>query len=141
MDDIIVIILTLVFAVAGIFGQMKKKRAANQAEDQPNPRPELEAEESGNFWDFLDAEPESMEQAPVPDSQQQRQSAQPVVEKTAEKEKPAYKFGAEKEGASIYAHDLTSDEKTEKARKTSPGDRFSLKKAVIYNEILNRKYT
>ena len=141
MDDLIVIILTLVFAAAGIFGQMKKKQAANKAGNQPEPQTEPETEDSGNFWDFLDADPEYMEQAPAQEPRQQKPPAQPVAEKPVEKKKPAYKFSAENEGNSIYKHDLTSDGNVEKTKKSSPRDRFSLKKAVIYKEILNRKYT
>ena len=142
MDDLIVIILTLVFAAAGIFGQMKKKQAQNQAGDQPEPQPENFNEESDDFWDFL--EPESnqnyMEQVPVAEPPKQKQQVQTVAEETVQK-KPKYQFKAENEGTSIYENDLTSETKAETKARSKRKDRFSLKKAVIYSEILNRKYT
>jgi hypothetical protein len=142
MDDLIVIILTLIFAAAGIFGQMKKKQAASQKEPQPEPQPEIESEDSDNFWDFL--EPESnknyMEQAPVPEPAKQKQPVQTVAEEPVQK-KPKYQFNAENEGTSIYANDLTSDAKAVKKARKRRKDRFSLKKEVIYSEILNRKYS
>ena len=141
MDDLIVIILTLIFAVAGIFGQMKKKQAQNQAGDQPDTQPENFNKESDNFWDFL--EPESnqnfTEQAPVPEPPKQKQPVQTVAEEPVQK-KPEYQFKAENEGVSIYDNDLTSDTNTVTNVRKKRKDRFPLKKAVIYSEILNRKY-
>ena len=49
MDDIIVLILTLIFIVAGIFGQMKKRQAV------PAPESENRGAED-NFWELLDEE-------------------------------------------------------------------------------------
>lgn len=143
MDDLIVIILTLIFAVAGIFGQMKKKQAQNQAGDQGGPQPETESNDPDNFWDFL--EPESnqnyREQGPIPaPSPKQKQPVQTVAEEPVQK-KPKYQFKAENEGASIYENDLTSDTNTITNVRKKRKDRFPLKKAVIYSEILNRKYS
>jgi len=142
MDDLVVIILTLIFAAAGIFGQMKKKQAANRNENQPEPQPEAESGESDNFWDFLDPEPQKnyMEQAPVVESEEQKQQVQPVAKEPVVK-KPRYQFQPKNEGNSIYANDLTSDNKVDENAGQNSKDRFSLKKAVIYSEILNRKYT
>lgn len=141
MDDLIVIILTLVFAAAGIFGQMKKKKAAGQVENQPEPRPETEQEEPGNFWDFLDAEPEYMKQAPVAETHQQEQRMQAAEKQPVAEKKPAPEIIAENEDSSIYSNDLTSDGEAKKTKRFSSKDRFPLRKAVIYSEILNRKYT
>ena len=142
MDDLIVIILTLVFAVAGIFGQMKKKQAQNQAGNQTEPQPETESDDSDNFWDFLEPEsqPNYMQQAPVPEPPKEKQPVQTVAKQPVRK-KPEYQFKAENEGTSIYANDLTSDTKSVRKVSKKRTDRFSLKKAVIYSEILNRKYT
>ncbi|MFW5822486.1 MAG: hypothetical protein ACOCU7_03775 [Tangfeifania sp.] len=141
MDDLIVIILTLVFAAAGIFGQMKKKQAAGQAENQPEPPADSEPEGPGNFWDFLDAEPEYMQQAPVAGTPQQEQQVQAAEKKPVAVKKPVPKIIAENEDSSIYSNDLTSDGKVEKTKKDFSKERFPLRKAVIYSEILNRKYT
>jgi hypothetical protein len=142
MDDLIVIILTLIFAAAGIFGQMKKKQAQNQADGQPESQPENFNDETDNFWDFL--EPESnnnyMEQEPVTEPAKQKQPVQTVAEEPIQK-KTKYQFKAENEGTSIYENDLTSDTKTVKKVSKKRADQFSLKKAVIYSEILNRKYS
>lgn len=142
MDDLIVIILTLVFAVAGIFGQMKKKQAEKQTGGQPEPQPEAQPEDADNFWDFL--EPESrenyMEQAPVAEPQKKKKFVQTVAEEPAVKKTEA-KVQPKNAGTPVYSNDLTSDGKTDRKNKSTGKRHFPLKKAVIYSEILNRKYT
>ena len=143
MDDLIVIILTLVFAAVGIFGQMKKKQAERRAAGQPEPQPEAESETVDNFWDFLEPESQNnqyMEQAPVAQPKKQGQPVQAVTKEPAVK-KTEYQFKTKNEETSIYKNDLTSNNNEERKNKMNSKNRFSLKKAVIYSEILNRKYT
>ncbi|MBN1986213.1 MAG: hypothetical protein JW761_07910 [Prolixibacteraceae bacterium] len=134
MDDLIVIILTFIIAAAGMIGQIRKKKQS-QAEtegEQPN--------SSDNFWEFLEdfgGEP-----------QRQEVVASPEPPKTAEKydEQPKYTFDAKNEGQKTVdiESDFIKDKITHPAhndRKERISDNFSLRKAVIYSEILNRKYT
>jgi len=100
MDDLLVIILTLVVALVGFL--RKKKQKENQA----------------------------------PQPQQAKQPADFTPEK-----QPVYRFQVQEEGVS----DIPDEEKKavpEKRKKVKIcGEEFSLRKAVIYSEILNRKYT
>lgn len=129
MDDLIVIILTLILAVAGALGQLKKKKKGEQAGEQTD---EPQVDQPGNFWDFL-------EEGKEPKMQHQEE---PVMDEMATgQETPVMK----PEGSAIYKHDLTADakEKGKKPGKSVKKEKtrdFSLKKAVIYSEILNRKY-
>ena len=61
MDDLIIIILTLIFAAAGVFGQLKKKAA-----EKEKGVPEKEPETPDNFWDFLESGGESRKASPPP---------------------------------------------------------------------------
>jgi len=142
MDDLIVILLTLVFVVAGIFGQMKKKKSEKQGDQELETQPEEQAGDVDDFWDFLEPEsqPNHARQKYDKETEQQKQPLQVMAEESAKKQ-PEHKFNPENEGSLIYGQDLTSDKKVKKQNKYSPRDRFSLKKAVIYSEILNRKYT
>ncbi len=128
MDDIIVIILTLIFIVASIFGQKKK----------PQPVPETEAEvepqSSGdNFWDMLNEEWKEARQTDSPSQQKPvEKQEQPTMES-----KP-YTFHPDKEGAKIT---VEKPEETKKSISKTKKKKFPLRDAVIYSEILNRKYT
>lgn len=138
MDDLIVIILTLIIAAAGVIGQVKKKK-------QPQPEgDENQQKTTGDFWDFLDDlggenQPNNITQAET-EINVEPEKIQEVVKK-----KPEYTFIAEKEGRNSLVKqtaikdeikDLMDEEEEEKI-----SDTFSLRKAVIYSEILNRKYT
>lgn len=135
MDDLIVIILTLIIVVAGAIGQIKKKKL-------PQPEPEGEQQNSSdNPWDILE-DFETRSQKPITNI------PVPKPEVTAEKPKEQYKytFNAENEGQSPVEKKPSSikDEiiqNTGKKEKEKISETFSLRKAVIYNEILNRKYT
>jgi hypothetical protein len=126
MDDLIVIILTLIIAGAGAIGQMKKKK---QAPSVPGKQKTPE-----NIWDlfkeevfpptpqtepeyFMDEEPES-----IPYENEQ-----------------GYKFEAKNEGGVIINNEVKTQPTIKDSIKESK-DGFSLRKAVIYSEILNRKY-
>ena len=134
MDDLIIIILTLVIAVVGIIGQIKKKK---QAQSEVNG---TENNTSGNIWSFLDdivEQPMQMENKAEPEE---------VKFMTEEKVKQQeYSFIAEKKGqpsaekTKSLKKEIKENIKDEKKEKIS--ESFSLKKAVIYSEILNRKYT
>lgn len=137
MDDLLVIILTLVFAVVGAIGQINKKKQNQKAKP--------DNENKNNFWNFLDDEQVMNENQTENIKQQEFYTEPEPVAKPEEKQyTPKYQFKAENEGTSIYKNDLTSgsgeiyqkDKKEPRKRKRD----FSLRKAVIYSEILNRKY-
>ncbi|QGY43870.1 hypothetical protein GM418_09435 [Maribellus comscasis] len=135
MDDLIVIILTLIVAVVGTIGQIKKKK-------QPQPESGTEEQNSSdNFWDVLEDfgdkpsnpkpgeteyEPETIEEKPIVNQQ--------------------YTFKAENEGKDSVLKKTSSikngiKQNLEEEKKENISNTFSLRKAVIYSEILNRKYT
>jgi len=129
MDDLIVLILTLVIGVIGVVGQIKKKK--RQSADGPK-------EKEPGFWDMLEEEIE-METAPQPNRGRQPEAV-PVVEPQEKNVKPKYEFTTENKGKSISSDKYAKTRKVsitkEKIRKT----KFPLKKAIIYSEILNGKY-
>lgn len=140
MDDLIVIILTLVFVVAGILGQFNKKKQPQNAtggEAQPD------IDSGDNFWDFLEDDSEKkQEPAYVPAYEKETKTAY-KPEPNAEKLKNEKMAKAAKKGTSVFENDLIKDKnsikrQTKRSKKT---DRFKLREAVIYSEILNRKYT
>lgn len=128
MDDLVVIILTLIIAAFGLFGQMKKKK-------QSQPVQEGAQEQPNNIWDMI-----QREMNPVPPPAPQPEIEEFDVEETEVRTyQPEYKFEAKNEGSSQIDEKVLSDTAAKKYRKVA-GEKFSLRKAVIYSEILNRKY-
>lgn len=136
MDDLLVIILTLIFAAAGIFGQSKKKKA--QQAKQPVPQPQ--AEEHDSFWDFLEGESPRPRESNI-EAQPEQAYRQPQQNTADEKTEPVQNVQPAPKKSSIYSTDLTENKEAKNQRKSKLKNRFSLRKAVIYSEILNRKYT
>jgi len=126
MDDLVVIILTLLIIVLGVVGQIKKKRPA-----QPNVS---KNNSSGDFWDLLEGEPEF-----VPKQPQFAPPPEPEPVDEMPEEKPEYKFKPGNEGKTSIKRDLIENLKEEKKEKIMD-EKFSLRKAIIYSEIINRKY-
>ena len=127
MDDLIVIIITLIIVVVGALGQIKKKKPLPQNPEQQN--------KPTGFWDLLKEEAGYPEQQPEYTSNEE-----PATETVFHEEIPDYKFTVNNEAKSIFASDKNKT-KTEEIRETKTKEKFSLRKAVIYSEILNRKYT
>ena len=134
MDDLIVIILTLIFAAAGVFGQMKKKQA-----ERNNEGLEEEPEGADNFWDLLEEEGEQPQKRQEVMKQKQRVTKETEASPVAAKASPAR--GKQIADTSVYNDDLTGGTQKTVQRKRRQRDRFPLRKAVIYSEILNRKYS
>jgi FtsZ-interacting cell division protein ZipA len=134
MDDLLIIILTLIFAAVGIFGQSKKRKA--QQENQPVPQPE----EPDSFWDFLKKEAPKPRQ-PKGETQPEQTYRQQQLETEKETPEPVQKIQPSKKDTSIYSTELTGKNDVTKQQKSKSKIGFSLRKAVIYSEILNRKYT
>ena len=125
MDDIIVIILTLIFIVASIFGQRKKR--------PPVPESETEKPSAGdNFWDMLN---EEWKEATQPEPPAQQKPVEKPVQMNMKK--TPYSFEAQKEGTRTITRE---PEQPKEATRKFIKKKFSLKEAVIYSEILNTKY-
>ncbi|MEE4286063.1 MAG: hypothetical protein V2I31_07940 [Mariniphaga sp.] len=126
MDDIIVIILTLIFIVASIFGQKKKRKPVSEVETEP--------QSSGdNFWDMLNDEWKEARQTDAPNQQRPIEK-----QEQANMDPKPYTFQPEKEGAVAVAQKPKETKTTISKIKKK---KFPLRDAVIYSEILNRKYT
>ena len=129
MDDLIVLILTLIIFVAGAIGQIKKKK--------PPVSDAGKNQQTDNFWDLLEQETEIFRDQPV----QPEREIQPVVyqEKYESTEPENYEFTPVNEGGSVLAVEKNTEKKIP-VRERLLKEGFSLKKAVVYSEILNRKY-
>lgn len=128
MDDIVVIILTLIVAVFGFLNKSRKK----------NSTPEGSSSSSGKAQDFWDMLMDNNEESPY------EQQTQVVFDEIEEKEpvqeaRPKYEFSTEKKKSEPLQRRKKPVKKS-KARAMVMGEKFSLKKAVIYSEIINRKY-
>lgn len=123
MDDVIVIILTLIFIVASIFGQRKKRQPLPEAEQQPT---------GDNFWDMLDEEWNEMKTANKPQPQKPVQKQETNISGAS-----SYAFRPEDEGSKFAA---PTPEKQATTVPKAGKKKFPLREAVIYSEILNRKY-
>ena len=147
MDDLLFIILTLIVTVIGALGQInkKKKSARRQNQAEGNNLPE---EKSDNFWNFLNEEAYSQTERQEKHLQEEemidREDAFPGDREKPERNptltKPGYRFTAENEGQNIFSSEITDKAEEEKIRTKKKRRDFSLRKAVIYSEILNRKY-
>lgn len=135
MDDLIVIILTLIIAGVGVLGQMKKKKQAEATSaGQPNP--------SKSFWDLITEEAVSspqMENADFEESDFEEEEIESVQDTEVIIQKPVYQFKRRENEMSVanYGRKKTKEKKMKSILKED----FSLRDAVIYSEILNRKYT
>ena len=130
MDDIIVLILTLIFIIAGVFGQMKKRQTAGSSDSDQDLS--SEKTDNGNFWEHLRDEWDEPEQELVQPAYQKRSQFQNL-----EKE---YLFKAEDEGKRSITTKIKKSEPLQVNKRVSKTVKFPLKKAVIYSEILHRKY-
>lgn len=125
MDDIIVIILMLIFIVASFLGQKKKPKPA------PVPEKKVEPED---FWDVLSRQ---TEEASMPE-EIPKQKITDFTEDYFQQKSGVYDFHPDSEAARKI---VKKPEKIKKTKIKSEIEKFPLKKAVIYSEILNRKYS
>ncbi len=120
MDDIIVFILTLLFIAAGIFGQIKKRPLPPETGDQ-------EPSQGEKFWETIVEDEESMGV-----SEHHRPAEKIAVEDRFHTAKGMMKRDVFKKPSQSTAEKAVA--------KVIKKERFPLKKAIIYSEILNRKY-
>jgi len=128
MDDLLIIIITLVIAGFGIIGQFKKKRPDSESESSnsiPNDILELFNIAPGNPIYKSDS---------INQYETIKEETEPVVKKQG------YTFDPKNEGGTFTK---TIQKPTASIIKDNPNtkNKFPLRKAVIYSEILNRKYT
>ncbi|MDR3140224.1 MAG: hypothetical protein LBU37_00605 [Tannerellaceae bacterium] len=155
LGDWLYIVILIAVGISSLFSSAKKKKQAGQAPRQPIPSAE---NKGGNtpkpksFWELL----EEMQNGGQIQEETPRPAPQPVVitekkKKTQEKKKPA------KTSVSAYNSEGTSafrsapDDQPLDLISLSEEEAFALqvdsfrniddvKKAIIYSEILNRKY-
>ncbi len=136
MDDSIVIILTLIIAGIGFFGKLKKKKPVQSGSQNPTP-PE-------DFWDLIQGDQNLQNSTTNPelfDEMEYAEENEPVIEPQLKTTTPsAYQFTQENEGASDIPDNLKQEGKKPQL-KSKLRKNFSLREAVIYSEILNRKYS
>lgn len=135
MDDLIVVILTLVVAGFGLLGQLKKKKQVPAGNDAPK------APES--FWDLIQGNTENQNQFGEPEFEDlELEHQQTTVENRVETnmEKSIYRDLENSEKITVLKNNEMLDSIKPKS-KSKIRKEFSLRKAVIYSEILNRKYT
>jgi hypothetical protein len=126
MDDLIVIILTLLIAGAGAIGQIKKKKQIPGAGGVPK-NPE-------NIWDLLREETLLSELKTEPEYiEMEQQESEPY------ENEQGYNFSANAEGGTLIKNGIEI-QTVEKEIVQKSREKFPLRKAVIYSEILNRKY-
>lgn len=128
MDDLIVIIIMLVIAGFGAIGQIKKKK-----EDQQQPLPAQN--QPDDIWSMLQQQREPQVQVTEPYSEYFKEPESILDTFDA----PIYRFDPQQEGSSAITKRVIPKKTVVQTKKNMNHD-FSLKKAVIYSEILNRKY-
>ena len=133
MEDYIFIILAIVLSVVGAINQNKKKRAAQQLSENEN-RPHRPSVFEQLFEDdFFNEEEPVVRPVPQPKPKPEpRIKYQPLV-----REEPAK--------AAVINYKNTPKDTSPLLQNSTPESHpirkdFSLKKAVIYSEILKRKY-
>jgi hypothetical protein len=127
MDDLVVIILTLLIAGAGVIGQIKKKKQITVASEEPK-TPE-------NIWDLFREETLLPELKTEPEYfEMEQQESEPY------ENEQGYSFEASTEGGTLIKKE-TKIQPVVKETIQQKKEKFPLRKAVIYSEILNRKYT
>jgi cell division protein FtsN len=132
MDDLVVIIITLLIVVVGVLNQRKKRQQAQQASPGSPGQP-------ADFWDMIMRQEEVSQPFFQPE---------PAIEFSEEDEpEPAvqpgkkYQFNPQNEGTSEIKEVVKMMRNTPKKEVLIEGERFSPRKAIIYSEIMNRKYS
>jgi len=137
MDDVVVIILTIIIAVVGALSQRKKRQQMEAAKKNQGTQPRQPVD----IWELL------REQSTIDDPFEEI-DPEPEIEIIKEKPvdtvpepKPVYQFSSGDEGTSDMKQSSLEKPPKKRHKVLIDGEKFSLKKAVIYSEIMNRKYT
>lgn len=136
MDDLIVIILTILIVIIGALNQLKKQKQAAKQPEEKNPEP--------GIWETLFDESEDVELQTVGQSMEVQQ--EPFQLESTEPEITDYRFGQTEEGRTfLFQREPESSGEGENVQVADSliegiGEEFTLRKAVVYSEILNTKY-
>jgi hypothetical protein len=131
MDDLVVILLTLLILGIGAINQFRKKQKEPVHEKDTGSIPEQK-----NFWEeFMDMKREDLIPHPVP------QHPSKETRKTEDSPKEAAKTNLTQEGIRMIQDESLKEIKLEPERKKANlPEGFTLRKAVIFSEILKPKY-
>lgn len=132
MDDLIIILLTILVAVVGALNQRKKKREGQQPASE-------DAGQPTDFWEMImqhEEQPPAYQMMP----QQEEEVYDEAIDVVPEA-KPVYSFKADAEGSSEVVEKKVILQRQQKKPVLIDGEEFSIRKAIIYSEIMNRKYT
>ncbi|HCE58163.1 MAG TPA: hypothetical protein DER09_10135 [Prolixibacteraceae bacterium] len=128
MDDLLVVILTLIIAGAGALGQLKKKKQTSGDIAGNLNSPE-------DIWNLFKDDPVLSHLAEDPHGTKEVFVKEPGPAVNEQN----YTFNPKNEGGKIIETATAKPAVTPKKESVFKGN-FSLRDAVIYNEILNRKY-
>lgn len=129
MDDIIVIILTIVFLVVGLLGQNKKGRKKQ--------KPDAGEKKEPSVWETL-FEELGMQQ---PEKPQYQAEPEPFLDFEGRTSRLRTENNKEETNLSKPEEGKIDHVKKLQSRKMHPLMKdFSLKKALVYSEIMNPKY-
>lgn len=138
MDDIVIIILTLIFFGVSILGQVKRKKKPDSA------LPEVGKKEEPQFWETLFEEfgVQQSESVPQTTAEHQYQADYETIKNYSRKsDHTPPKYISKKIESQKLLADKQAENERMKPRKIHPEMKdFSLKKAVIYSEIISPKY-
>lgn len=128
MDDLLVVILTLIIAGAGALGQLKKKKQVPQGSAGATNTPD-------DIWNLfnVDARINEYEEEPYEAKEVFVNEPGPAVNEQN------YSFNPNNEGGKVFESTVSKSALISKKKSVFKSN-FSLRDAVIYNEILNRKY-
>jgi hypothetical protein len=126
-------LLTLLIGAAGAIGQLKKKKEGQGKPDQPKT--------GGDLWDLFNEEifPEQPKAKTEPGMVPEEYEDEYVEEYEPYENEQKYEFKPVNEGGKIIENKTTPKTPVIK-NEIRAKEKFSLRKAVIYSEILNRKY-
>jgi len=128
MDDLLVVILSLIIAGAGALGQLKKKKQVPQGSSGATKTPE-------DIWKLfnVDLGMNQYEEEPYEAKEVFVKEPGPAVNEQN------YSFNPNSEGGKVFESTVSKSALISKKKSVFKSN-FSLRDAVIYNEILNRKY-
>ncbi len=118
-------------AVVGAFGQRKKQKNRQAVGKTQSKQPM-------DFWEML--REQSRENVPSAEPEQVFEAEDESID-VVPKQEPVYRFRPQNEGASNIVPTRVEEPKKKERKVLIDGEKFSLRKAVIYSEIMNRKYT
>jgi len=140
LGDWLYFIIIVVIGIGSMFSSAKKKKREEQDKQQPAPPPDIVTSETASdrdFWDILTKNEETFPPVVKTYSKTKRKSvnqtpqpfltAESEIEKAIRKQNPESAFKEEEEIPPIVSASDFHDPDT-------------IRKAVIYTEILNRKY-